>query len=181
MNKQLTEQIINHVFSNLLIINNSIDSNRYTSIVSNDYLLPETISFENDKNKKIVNKIWGVELLVENQKLKMLLANCSIDNDSIEYALCIKLEGSPAYGLYSVYTINSSINIENAPLISISIDGQNWMTCNTYLQATFLAAMENIKQIPYTLTKCKDYKDEYNLLISFIKYHESLYGDDDEG
>jgi hypothetical protein len=183
MNKQLTSQIINHIFSNLLIINASdFNINKFKSIKSTEHLLPETISFAGDSaDEETINKIWGIQLSIDGQKLKMLLANCSVDPNILEYALLIKMQDTPAYGVYGSYNKDYNNFVIEDPLIAVCMDNQNWMQCNTYLQATFLAAMENIKDLPYTLEKCQDYKAEYNSLLSFIKYYDFLYEDNDEG
>ena len=183
MSKQLTSQIINHIFSNLLIINKSdFDINKFKSIKSTDHLLPETISFTDEsEGQEIVNKIWGIQLVIEGQKLKMLLADCSVEPKILEYALLVKMQDSPAYGIYASYNKDYNQLVVDGNLIAVCMDNPNWIQCNIYLQATFLAAMENIKDIPYTLEKCEDYKLEYNSLLSFIKYYDFSCEDDDEG
>jgi hypothetical protein len=181
MNKKLTEQIINQVFSNLLIINsNEFNQKKYRSIVSDEFLLDMKISFQDESGIEIKNNIWGVQLVIEEQPLKMLLANCSIEPNILEYSLIVSLKDTPAYGLYSAYSVNNDSTEQHA-LIALSADRQNWIKCNTYLQATFLAGMENLKDIPFSMSKVTNYSEEHNLLLSFINYHNFIFGEPDEG
>ena len=176
MNKLLTEQIINHVFSGFSLIQSPFFK-KEKSIKSKDYLLNCNLSFEDQNNNQIENKVWGIQLSIENQNLKILIGDCSIESGVIEYAAVISLENAPTYGIYSAY----GQNIDSQALIAASVDKKSWLTCNTYLQATFLSAMEYAKDIGFAWNKCKDYDSEFELLQSFIRYHTSFYEDADEG
>lgn len=180
MNKALTQEIINHIFSGFAILQSSnFNSVKFKSLKSPDYLLSEKVSFEDDSGKLLKNNIWGVQFSIEDAYLKVLLADCSVDKETAEYALLVKLKGSPAYGLYSAYSLNENNAVESCPLIAVSVDDQNWMQCNTYFQATFLAGMENAKDVTYAPSNCTEYKEQYNLLLSFIKYHNHIYESDE--
>ena len=175
MNISLTEQIIHHVFASFLAIPNTfIDLNKFKSIKSKDFLLPEKISIEDEEGNKLPNNIWGIEMVFEQQELKILLASCK-DEDAIDDHICVvKLKDAPAYGLYLSYN-QDKIASPSQPLIAVTVDGQNWMSCNTYLQATFLAAMENVKDAPVSWKRCQNYEDNYKLLLSFINYYNLFY------
>jgi hypothetical protein len=177
MNKQLTEQIINHIFSNLMIINQSnFNNKKFKSLKSSDYLLNEKLSFSDEESNKIIkNSIWGVQLSFEKVKLKILLGDCSIDPDVLEYALLVSMDSSASYGLYSAYSINK--NIDNDSLIALCVDNKTWLPTNIAIQASFLSGMENVKDIAYSMQKCEDYKEQHELLLSFIKYHNNIYGE----
>lgn len=179
MNKSLTKEIVYHILSGFgLLWAEFIDLDKIKSIKSVDYLLSEKVSFEDDEGKTIVKKIWGIQLSIENQDLKILITDCSLEKDISEYAALIQLKDTPAYGMYLV---TSSDLIDSEALIAVSVDNKNWMQCSTYLQATFLAGMENAKEIGFSWNKCQDYKQQYDLLLSFIKYHNKIYEALNEG
>lgn len=180
MNKQLTQEIINHIFSGFSILKSEdFNYKKYKSLKSSDYLLSDKISLQDDDGNTINNSIWGIQFAIEDHYLRILLANCSLDKTVAEYAMLIKLKDSPSYGLYSAYSLDKDFKVDNCPLIAVSVDNQNWMKCNTYLQATFLAGMENAKDASYAITNCTDYQSEYNCLLSFIKFHNKIYGEDE--
>lgn len=174
MNKELTSQIIKHIFAGLAIIpSNFTDLNKTKSLKSKEFLLKETIDFDT-ANESLKNHIWGCQLSVDKQEIKILLGNCS-SSDSEEYALLIQLKDSPSYGCYLM------VNDLNKSLIACSIDNKKWLQCNTYLQATFLAGMENIKEIGLVWNKCINYTENYQSLQSFIKYYNLVYEAEYEG
>lgn len=180
MNNSLSQEIIKHILSNLLIISSDfINPLNYKSLLDNYFLLNEKLSFTLDNNKSIKNNIWGCQFNFLQEKVKILLGECSQDNEIIEYSVIISVPNSPTYGLYLVLD-----HIDSKPLIACAVDGKNWMTCNTFLQATFLAGMEQIKDIFPNSSKIDSYEDQYKLLLSLIRYHNSLYEtyeDDNEG
>jgi len=178
MNPLLTEQIINHILSSLMIINtDSLNQKKFRSLKSSEFLLSEKLSFDDDNEKTIKNDIWGVQLSVKNTSIKMLLGNCSIDSNIDEYALVVSLQDAPSYGLYSAYSKDPEIKINNDQLIAISVDKKNWISSTIGIQASFLSGMESIKDMNFSLEKCQNYKEQYDLLLSFINYHNHIYGD----
>lgn len=167
MNKSLTEQIAIHILSELNIIPSTfVDKSQNIR----DYLLSEKISFEDEDSKQIKNNVYGVQCNIEQKDLKILVGNCSIEQNIIENAVIIQLQDSPTYGIYYSYSLTEVVDSE--VLIAVSVDGKSWINCNIYLQATLLAAMEHTKQIGCFWTKCNNYKAQFNLLTSFINYHE---------
>lgn len=177
MNKALTQEIINHIFSGFSVLQSGYFNNsKFKSLKSSEFLLSEKVSFEDDDGRMRKNNIWGVQFTIENSPLKILLADCSVEKNILEYAMLVSLKDSPSYGLYSAYSLDDE-KIDSVPLIAVSVDNQNWMSCNTYFQATFLAGMENTKELTYAPSNCTDYKSNYNLLLSFIKYHSQINGD----
>ena len=90
MNLILTEHIIRHIFSNLLIISsNFVNVNSSKSLLSTEFLLNETLQFEVEDGI-FNNKIWGCQLLADNQDLKFLVGDCSVGNTP-EYCLMVQL------------------------------------------------------------------------------------------
>lgn len=172
MNKILREEIVKHIMSNFLIISSDfINVDKSKSLMSDDLLLDSKLNFENN-NKNI----WGCQLLLDKQEFKIIVGDCTQDKKYPEFCIVAQLSGTPAYGLYFVYDESDS-----EALIALSLDGKAWMECNTYFQASFLAGMEQIRDVAVPWEKCKNYKEQYEMMISFIKYHTSMYEEKDEG
>lgn len=169
MNNKLTDQIVRHIFSNLGIIKNNVS----TPLNNKDYLLPIKLTF--DENGQIVsNSVWGCQFIIDKKILRILLGEASSNNE--EYYLIVHLEGSPTYGIF----LSMDEEIKQEALIACSVSNKDWMQCNIYLQATFLAAMEQIKDIGIPQQKCLSYKEEYQSMVSFVDYQSSCE-DDNEG
>lgn len=62
-------------------------------------------------------------------------------------------------------------------MLAVSLDGKNWMQCNSYLQGTFLAAMEQLRDMHLSWSKCSDYNDLYKSALSFLQFHSTHYGE----
>lgn len=164
MNKDLLDQIIKHIFSLLLIIPSSFVNDKTSkSLKSNNYLLDNEIFFEDNEDG---NKIWGATLSLNDAEIKLILLDC--DND--EYCLLVKLTDAPVYCLYY------SPNIDYISMAFIT--NNNWIICNTFLQASFLAAMEKVREFNFSWSKCSTIDEEYKLLISFINYYNSMLEED---
>jgi hypothetical protein len=175
MNRILMEDIVRHILSNLAIIPSSfVDPDKTKSLMSKDYLLPEKISFEAE-SEVIKNKVWGCQISVEQQELKFLLGDCTQEKNIPEYCLVVKLKDAPAYGMYLVYNDLVGGQVDSEPLIACTLNGKEWMECQTYLQATFLAGMEQVRDVGLGWSKCTDYKENYELLLSFIQFHNTVY------
>lgn len=177
MNRVLMTDIVRHILSNFAVIPSSfVDSKKTKSLMSKEFCLHETLPFQSENDEVIQNKIWGCQISAEQQELKILLGNCTQEEGLPEFCLIVQLKNTPAYGLYLVYYNNlSPETIDNEALIACTLNGQEWMECQTYLQATFLAGMEQIRDIGLSWNKCTDYQDQYKLMLSFIKFHNQIY------
>lgn len=178
MNFNLMEEIIRHVFSNLGVVPSlGIDLNKSSSIRDKDFLLSEVLTFVDEKGAEIKNSVWGCHILApQNSKgLTILLGDCTQYSDIPEFCLVVQLDGAPAYGLYLVYN-DLKEDCLSDPLIGVSVNNKDWMPCDTYLQATFLAGMEQIRDLSLGRGKPSDYKSQFDLLQSFIKFHNLFYG-----
>ena len=177
MNYELMENIIRHVMAKLVIIPSSfidIDIDKSKSLLSKDFLLKEKLTFEGD-NGAISNNIWGCQISSQQQEIKILVGDCSIDEK--EYCLLVQLKDAPAYGLYIVNNYTKHTPFDSEPMIAVSINNKDWMECSTYLQATFLAGMEQIKDLGLSWNKCSNYSEHYKLMLDFIKFHNEFYED----
>lgn len=178
MNQQLTEQIVYHIFANLGVLPAPfINKDTTRSLIDKQFILPEKITFE--VNGETVKKnIFGCQVAVTDGKdFKMLIADCTQDKNLPEYCLLINLKGAPCYGVYFVFNglVLDDEAVDSEVLIAVSTDKQHWMPCSTYLQATFLAGMEQIRDIPMGWGKCNNYQEQYQQLLSFIKFHHNYY------
>lgn len=182
MNNQLAEQIAYHILANLGILPASFVNKDLTmSIKDKQFLLPEKITFDMDGDTFHKN-IYGCQVMVADGKdFKILLGDCTQDKLLPEYCLLAQLKDSPTFSVYLIFTQLAETPTDPEVLIAVSTDGKHWMPCTTYLQATFLAGMEQIRDINHGWTKCEDYQSQHQQLLSFIKFHHSVYGEPDEG
>jgi len=178
MNRHLMEAIVRHVFANFVIIpSDFVNFNRSKSLMDKEFLLSDHIPFIGEDGQITKNRVWGCQLVSDQQEIKIFLGDCSQEKDTPEYALLICVKNAPSYGIYLVV----SEEVDSEPAIGVSMDGKNWIECSTYLQGTFLAGMEQIKDLGLGYTKCLDYKEDLEKLLCFIKFHHSLYEDRYEG
>jgi len=171
MNTALLDQIVVNIFANLLVIPSDFVNPDGKSLKSKDFLLKEQLVFETESGN-ISKNIWGCQLSAGEQQLKILLGDCSQDKDLQEYCLIVQLKDAPAYGAYLVYNNSGDTRHAGDAIIACSLNENDWLICNTYLQATFLAGMEQIKEIGLSWHKCTDYKNLISKMKSFIKYHD---------
>lgn len=172
MNLFLRECIVKHILANFAIIpSDFVFLDKSKSLQSKEFLLPKTISFTDSNGSSLENRLWGCQASIDKQEVKILLADCSMDKEISEIAILVHLKGQPMYGLYYV-------NDEEAEaLIAGSINGKEWLECNTYLQATFLAGMEKLKEFGLPWQKLTDYNDLVSHISFFIDFHSKLFGD----
>lgn len=171
MNNILRNTIVKHIFSNFGVIQSKfIDSNKTKSLMSNEFLLSKKISYKNTAGNIVKNNVWGCQITLDQKEFKILLADYGQDS-SKEYCLLVQLKNSPAYGLY---ILNDEI-LGDETMIACTLDGKQWMECQTFLQATFLAGMEQIKDIGLSWSKCNSYREQFDLILSFIEFYESIY------
>lgn len=178
MNKVLLENIVRHIFANLMVIPSvHVNMNKSKSLANKDYLLPEVISYDVEGSDKAQNnRVWGCQISAEQQEVKMILGDCTEDKNLPEYALIIHLKDNPIYGVYIVNNLKDD-QVSADAMIAVSMDGKDWLECSTFLQATFLAGMEQIRELSLGWNKATNYKKEYDMLLSFINFHHSVYGE----
>lgn len=177
MNKILKEEIVKHIFANFGIIpSDFVDQSKSKSLMNKEFLLSETLTFEDDSGV-IHNKIWGCQISADVQEIKILLGDCSSNENIAEYAILIQLKNAPAYGIYLI----CDNTVEAEAMISCTANKADWMECSTYLQATFLAGMEQIREIGLSWHKCNDYASQHKLLLSFIKHHSKFFDENHSG
>lgn len=183
MNEKLSEEIAYHIFSNIGIFPSSfVDQGKSKSIVSKDFILNEKISFINDENKAINKNVYGCQISITGEKnFKMLVGDCTQDKDLPTYCLLIQLKDAPAYGIYMAFDKSIKESVYTEVLFGVNQNKKYWMPCTIYLQATLLAGMEQLRDLTTTWEKCIDYKEEYEQMLEFIKFHDNFFGGANEG
>lgn len=167
---KLTNEILLHVF-NGLGITKSVD----VSLISDSFLLPKQIKFKVLDEDLIVVKLWGAQITIDKSRLRLLCGDFSMDTK--ELALVIKLDNCPSYGCYlSFQDIKDSF-------IVFSLKDNEWLMANTYVQATFLAGMEQLRDIGTVWNTLSKYDDLVENIKSLVEYHDTIsdvYEDEDD-
>ena len=181
MNSKLTEEIAHHIFANLGILPaNFVNYDKTKPITDKKFLLPEKLTFEVDE-ETYRKSVYGCQASIGGGKeFKMLVADCTQDKQLPEFCLFLQLKDAPAYCVYYIYN-KLEPEVDSEVMIALTMDGQHWMPCSTYLQATFLAGMEQLRDIPTGWSQIKDYQTHYQQLLSFIKFHRTYHEATDEG
>jgi hypothetical protein len=178
MNKTLMEHIAYHILSGFGATSSLyIDGSIYRSLISKEFLLDQEILFKNEEGEIVNNPIYGCQFSLSQKEFKILLGDCSQDKKVPEYCLIVHLTDNPAYGLYMV----CDPSVDSEALIAVSVNDKDWMPCNTFLQATFLAAMEQLKDVAVGCAKCNNYQRHYEMLLSMINFHTIYCEAEDEG
>lgn len=178
MNLDLRSEIVKHVFSSFGIVPSKfVDESKSYSLLDDRFLLKEHIKFDSDTT----SYVWGCKLSAEQQELRVLVTDIPNDDLIIEKVMLVQLKDNPCYGLYLSIDSTTGESILEENLIACSLDGEQWLECNTFLQSSFLTGMEQVKEIGLTWNKSSDHKEEFRKLVSFIEYHQLLHGDSSEG
>jgi hypothetical protein len=177
MNLALLKEIVVHIYANFAIIpSNFINLKTTDSLMNPRYLLNQKITFE-EEGIAYHGKVWGCQMAVGSQEIKILLGDCTIDKEFPEFTMIIQPKNAPTYGLYLMHNELSTEPGDSHPMIAVSPDeGKGWIQCNTGLQATFLAAMEQARDLRMTWQECEEPKPLHQAMVSFLKFHLETYG-----
>lgn len=178
MNRVLLSEIVKHIYSNFGLLGSKyVDIQRTQSLNSKEFLLPEKMSFRDGEGKTVQNKIWGCQISVDQSEIKIMAADCGIDPEIPEYCVLVQLKNSPAYCMYFVYSDHLPVEdqVDEEALLAVNINDKEWMECGTYLQGTFLAGVEQIRDVGMTWNKCSNYQDQIETMKSFMKFHTYMY------
>jgi hypothetical protein len=178
MNVILMEHIVRHILSNFGVVPSSfIDYTQTRSLHSKEFMLEQKLLFRGESGDIIRNPVYGCQVAVDQKEFKILLGDCSQDSEIPEFCLIVQFTDNPSYGVYLV----CDPSVDSEALIAVSINEKDWMPCNTFLQATFLAAMEQLKDIGLGWSKCTDYQKNYETLLTMINFHNAYCEVDNEG
>ena len=182
MNPKLTEQIAYHVLANLGVLSSTFVNQDVTrSVIDKQFLLSEKLTFETEEGDTTYKNVYGCQIQVGGKDLKLLLADCGQDKTFPELCLLTQLKDAPAFGLFLVYNLSDVQPFDPEAMIAVNVDAKHWIPCSIYLQATYLAGMEQLRDLGFGWTKCTGYQVQYAQLLSFIKFHNNFYGVQNEG
>lgn len=182
MNQKLTEEIVYHVLANLGALPSSfVNQDTTKSVIDKQFLLPEKLTFETEDGQTTHKNVYGCQIQVGGKDLKLLLADCGQDKTFPEMCLLTQLKDAPAFGIFLVYSNLDFQQFDSEAMVAVNVDAKHWIPCSTYLQATYLAGMEQLRDLGFGWTKCTNYQSQYAQLLSFIKFHNNYYGVQDEG
>ena len=165
MNQNLKLEIVNHIFIRFGI-----------NFSANDYLKQGFI-FDNmlcdlkvkvAESDVIVEKsLWTAQLQVADSLMRCMI--CDLSDDKLnEYALVFRLDNLPLYG------IRLSDDIEDFGTFKYQVSPSKWIPASTFLQATVLAGIEQLADLPTNWTSCTDHVGTlHESIIDFLKDGDS--------
>jgi hypothetical protein len=151
MNEVLTYEIVRQALSGFLFVEKS------KSIVNQDFRSPSKLRVEID-GEIVSVPVFSCQILIPGSKEKMTVMVAKFGKG--EFCCVIHMDGTPWYGL--------GLD-ESLAYMSFSIDGKSWQNCSIYLQATFLAGMEQLKEIPHVFEPVEDDREQFAVLKSFLE------------
>lgn len=167
---EITNAIVKHIFKNLGIFNDVP-----ISICNEVFLTDKQISYSGDDGEKFA-LVWACQTSVEGKKLSMICTSLITPNendvDYIENFVLVKLEGQPAYGCYLI--ADETATYIDAGFIATELKPKTWIPTTTFLQATFLAGMEQLRDLTSKYDPIPNSEELFGLLKDFISYHESF-------
>lgn len=152
MQSNLTNEILLHVFDNLGLV-----LPRQTSLKNDYFLTSAAIDLvEDDKDKHL--KIWGAQVPVAAGKFQMLLTEMKTHSQEQEYFLVSQLDDCPMYGCYILLEspIQGRIEPRHGEIL-FSLKDNAWLPTDIFIQATFLAGMEQLKDLLTSWTPVTDH------------------------
>lgn len=177
MNPALLKEVVSHVMSQFGVIPSEyVDHQKTDSLLAPAYLLGERMHFESE-GTQYAKKTWGCQMSIFKSEVKVMLGECTLNEEFPEFAMVVSSKDAPTYGLYLCYNEVSNHPLDSEPDLCVSTNGKEWMNCTTFLQATFLAAMEQVRELHVPWAKLADHKDLYNSLLSFTNHHHSQLGE----
>jgi hypothetical protein len=169
MNSNLTTAILAHLFSGFGVL----DFGDHLSIRHLDFRTKHMIEFYDDQDREEASLVYACQTTVNAATLKLLYVElvCNhsdyVDSDLI---LLSQLEGCPMYGCFLSC---DDMREPTTGFIACKFK-DNWMPCSVYLQATFLAGMEQLRDLTGKYEPCKDLGKLPEELKSFIQYRETF-------
>jgi len=157
MNNNLTKEIIKHIFRNFGLL---ASNENQLKITDNSFLLKEKIKYSEDDLEHEA-RVYGCECQIQNKKI-IIFYTCLISEDDGEEFLYVHLEDNPAYCIWA-----GNQYIEND--IYFNVNTENWGNCSILLQATFLAALESLKDIYPSFYRATEYQEDYKKFLVCIE------------
>ena len=168
MNGKLKREIVLNCFNILGLFrdkNNLGSSNLIEPLLNDKFMLDKKLAFEIEDGSKKETAIYAALTKIENNVIKVLIADI-IDN-SPEYAVIIRMDNFPSIAM------RLSIEEDDLGSLAFSVEKQ-WIEVDTLAQAKVLVGLESIANIFCIWEKMNDYKEMYDILISFMNWIEGL-------
>jgi hypothetical protein len=166
MNNELTNAIVKHLFTGLGIYGEVPVSLRHQL-----FLTDQQIAFDDEKGEAKMAPVWAGETKIENKKFSFIYTSLVMKDFPTEDFLVVKLDDNPGYGCYAAADLEASDILEDG-FIAVQLKSQSWIPANIYLQATFLAGMEQLKDLASRYEKSSKMEEMFGLLKDFITYRE---------
>ena len=155
---KLTNAIVEHILTNLGFMDK-----RTHSLLAEPLKTDAYIDVQEDE-KEIHYPIYACETRITQTKIVMagvIFADTTDPQNLPDMAVVVNIEDCPTYGCYLS---------QGEGVIAFTIKDNAWMEANTFLSATFLAGMENLRDVVQPYTQCQDIKPLHQALIAFLKY-----------
>jgi hypothetical protein len=168
----LLNAIVTHIFHNLKFLD--IESKQ--SICNNNFLSNQTINFEDED---LVAKIYGVQSLIQSQKFKIAAANVyGSDSPDGLFAFAVQMQDCPTYGCSGFYTdYKKPYDIIEESYLAYQIpNSDNWLMSTPFLQGTFLAGMEQLKEMNISFNKMDNNDELFDVLKKFVIHCQEIEG-----
>jgi hypothetical protein len=177
--KRLTTAILEHIFTNL-----GVFGGYKASITDKAFKLPETIPYEietgKDEAKETKNAlIYACRSNLSGKKIDLIFSrfyqwNGIEDHDAY---LLVRLEGSPAYGCFldvEMTKINYNDPLSSDGFLGVQFKEKTWMEATPFLKATFLAGMEQMREMTTQFEKNDKPEEMIELLKEFIGFYDTI-------
>lgn len=162
--KELTFHILKYIFNSFGIKKSLVNSQ---SLFDDQFELTEKLSFEED-GVLIEKNIYSFEISNSDTSFKFAAVNCS--SDSNEYCFISNVTGSPYFGGYIDFSD------QEKPLFCIANNEDFlWVESSINIQAGFLSATENIKNVNITPIKTSKPHELVKGLKSLINFYQDFY------
>lgn len=155
---KLINAIVEHIFTNLGFMDGRTHSLIAEPLKTDDHIAVQ------DEDQETHYPVYACETHITQAKIIMagvVFTDNSNPTAVPDMAVVVNIEDCPTYGCYLS---------QGEGLIAFTIKDNTWMEANTFLSATFLAGMENLRDVVHPYTQCKDTKSIHQALIAFLKY-----------
>lgn len=146
-NTVLTNEIVRHVFANL-----GVSEARKGSVIHEIFQSNKTLSFTDDAGKHTV-PVYGCQVKIGDAKFEIV----SVKLSDKEAAFVSRLENCPTYGAY----------LGEECLVGVAAKDR-WLEGSMFIQASFLAGMEQLREIGSVFTKIKNVDEMFGQLKTFL-------------
>jgi hypothetical protein len=145
----LTDEIVKYVFANL-----GISEPRKVSIQHDMFKTNKTISFIEDGVKQTM-PIFACQTEIHDKKFE--ITSLKLNNN--EAIVLVRLEGCPMYGAY----------LSDECMVGVWVK-EHWIKGSMFIQASFLAGMEQMKTIGKPFDGMTDLGDMFDAMKKFLEF-----------